>query len=53
MRSLPFAASNPIRVPGDDKVEFVEGEHASANEIHELNTAVKGCTPYRVPVPAG
>jgi hypothetical protein len=22
-------------------VDFIEGEHASRNEIHELNTAVK------------
>ncbi len=41
VREFALAASNSEPGAKLDKVEFVEGEHASANEIHELNTAVK------------
>ena len=41
VREFALAASNSDPGARIDKVEFVEGEHASANEIHELNTAVK------------
>ena len=39
------------RAPASPKVDFIEGEHVSRNEIHELNTAVKAMHLHRVPVP--
>jgi hypothetical protein len=41
VREFALAASNSEPGAKLDRVEFVDGEHASANEIHELNTAVK------------
>jgi hypothetical protein len=37
---LRWRRPTPNRVRGRE-VDFIEGEHASRNEIHELNTAVK------------
>lgn len=41
VRAFALAAANSEPGANLEKVEFIEGEHASANEIHELNTAVK------------
>ncbi|WP_374265218.1 DUF3365 domain-containing protein [Zoogloea sp.] len=41
VREFALAASGSDPGAKIDKVEFIEGEHTSANEIHELNTAVK------------
>lgn len=41
VREFALAAANSEPGAPINKVEFIEGEHASANEIHELNTAVK------------
>ena len=39
--SLRWPRPTPNRVRTSIKVDFIEGEHVSRNEIHELNTAVK------------
>ena len=41
VRAFALAASNSEPGAKVEKVDFIEGEHTSANEIHELNTAVK------------
>ena len=41
VRAFALAASSSEPGAKVEKVDFIEGEHTSANEIHELNTAVK------------
>ena len=41
VRAFALAASSSEPGAKIEKVEFIESEHTSANEIHELNTAVK------------
>ena len=41
VREFALAAANAEPGARVDQVDFIEGEHASRNEIHELNTAVK------------
>lgn len=41
VREFALAAANAEPGTSIAKVDFIEGEHVSRNEIHELNTAVK------------
>ena len=41
VRAFALAASSSEPGAKVEKLDFIEGEHTSANEIHELNTAVK------------